>query len=128
MAITHPTGIRNELAAVVVGHINDGATAGKVRVYTGGVGGTLLVEIVWGDPAFDAPVGGTANAAGLPVQGTVTVGGTADAFEVTDSDNNQAFAGTVTGLGAGGDMELSAPSIAIDDIIRINTASYAAAA
>lgn len=128
MAITHPTSIRDELSATVVGHLDDGASPGKIRVYTGGVGGTLLVEIVLADPAFTAPVLGVASAAGLPKEGTATVGGTADSFEVTDSDNNQSFAGTVTGLGAGGDMEISSPSVAISDVIRVNTFTYKAAA
>lgn len=126
MAITHPTTVRNSLADLVVDLLDAGAGPGKVRVFAGGTGGTLLCQITLADPAFGAAASAVATAAGLPKEGTATVAGTANAFTVVDSVDVIAFQGTITATAGGGDMELTSTTIAINDVIRINTFTYTA--
>jgi hypothetical protein len=129
MTLTHVTAVRNELANIVLGHINDGPTAGKVQItklagnYTGS---NLLVTVVLADPAFPAAAGGSAAANGLPVEGIAGFGGIAVEFRVADSTNAEVFRGTVTLTGMGGDMVMTNTTIVALDIIRIQTFTYAA--
>lgn len=130
MALTHVTAIRNGLADLVVDAIDAGAGAGKVQItksagsYTAG---NILAEITLADPAFGAASGGTATAAGMPVEDSnANNTGTAVEFRVVDSTDTEVFKGTVTATGGGGDMELSSTSITAGDAVRINSFTYTA--
>lgn len=128
MALTHVTAIRNSLADLVVDAIDVGTTdaAGDLIVQT--AADATLCTIPLANPAFGAASSGTATASTLPREGTATGAGTAAKFRVRNRDNSEVFQGTVTVSGGGGDMELSSTSIAVNDVIRINTFTYAASA
>jgi hypothetical protein len=129
MALTHTTAIRNSLADLVVDAIDVGSTdaAGDLIVQTA-ADATLCTIPLSAPPAFGAASSGTATANSLPREGTATAAGTAAKFRVRNRDNTEIFQGTVTVTGGGGDMELSSTSIAINDVIRINTFTYSASA
>lgn len=129
MALVHVTSVRNELGNIVLGHINDGPGPGKVQItklagdYTAP---NLLVSINLADPAFPAMAGGIAAALGLPVEGTVVVSGTAVEYRIVDSTNVEIWRGLVTLPGMGGDMTLTNTTLAVTDIVRIQTFTYTA--
>jgi hypothetical protein len=129
MALTHVTAIRNSLADLVVDAIDVGTTdaSGDLIVQTA-ADATLCTINLNAPPAFGAASSGTATANGLPKEGTATAAGTAAKFRVRNRDNSEVFQGTVTTTGGGGDMELSSTTIAINDVIRINTFTYTASA
>lgn len=124
MALTHVTAIRNSLADLVVDAIDVGTTdaAGDLIVQTSA--DAILCAIALANPAFGAASSGTATASTLPREGTATGAGTAAKFRVRNRDNSEVFQGTVTVSGGGGDMELSSTSIAVNDVVRINTFTY----
>lgn len=128
MALTHVTAIRNSLADLVVDAIDVGTTdaAGDLIVQTSA--DAILCTIALANPAFGAASSGTATASTLPREGTATGAGTAAKFRVRNRDNSEVFQGTVTVSGGGGDMELSSTSIAVNDVVRINTFTYSASA
>lgn len=127
MALTHVTAIRNSLADLVVDAIDVGSTdaAGDLIVQTA-ADATLCTIPLAAPPAFGAASSGSATANSLPREGTATGAGTAAKFRVRNRDNSEVFQGTVTVTGGGGDMELSSTTIAVNDVIRINTFTYAA--
>lgn len=126
MALTHVTAIRNSLADLVVDAIDVGSTdpTGDVIFQTAGDATLCIVPLA--NPAFGAAASGIATASGLPKEGTATGAGTATKFRVRDRNNAEVFQGTVTASGGGGDAELSSTTIAVNDVIRINTFTYTA--
>ena len=126
MSLTHVTAVRNALADYVVDAIDTGTTDATGDLIVQNSSDTILCTIALANPAFGAASGGTASANGLPKEGTVASAGTASKFRVRDRDNTEIFQGTVTASGGGGDMELSSTSLAVSDVVRINTFTYTA--
>lgn len=127
MAIIHSTAVRNLISNAVVDHIDYGTAnpTGVLRVYTAGQV-TQLVEIEFANPAFGASAGGVAQVLGTPLQDTATGSGTAAEFEILNRDRQVVVSGTVTGVGGGGDLELTSAIVTAGDVLRITDASYTA--
>ena len=127
MAITHTNVttafVRNALADLIATKVDTGAGTAKVRIRAST---TTLVDIDLAATPFGAAASAVITAAGLPKEGTVTGAGSADNFQVLDQDGNSVFAGSVTATGGGGDMTLSSVTLAINDVVRINTFTYTA--
>lgn len=128
MTLTHTTAIRNSLADLVVDAIDVGTTdaTGDIIIQTSA--DATLCTVTFANPAFGAASGGTATGSSFPREGTAGAAGTATKFRVRNRDNTEIFQGTVTATGGGGDMELSSTTIAINDVIRLNTFTYSASA
>lgn len=128
MALEHITSIRNELADLVVDHIDDGTGAGRIQITdtldTWGAG-NILADITLETTAFGAAAAGIATMASPPKEdSSANNTGTAVQFRTIDSDVNEIFKGTVTAPGMGGDMELSSTSITAGDAVRVNSFTY----
>lgn len=125
MAITHETAVRNALANLIDDQVNAGATnpSGRVIFRTGA--NATVATIAFSATAFGAAANGeiTANAM---TDDTNAVGGTVANFIITDRDNVTVLTGTVTGIGGGGDIELSSTSIGAGDTVSITALSYTA--
>lgn len=68
MATTHPTGVRNAIADLVVDLIDAGPAAGKLIFRLSGTvsaPGTAVATLTFSDPAFGAASGGTATASAI---------------------------------------------------------------
>lgn len=122
MALTLTTKARNASADARVDLVDEGAGAGKVRIYTAAFA-TMLVEIAFDDPAFGAASSGSASAAGLPNSGTAAATGTAAVYRVMDSDNEEMWSGAV-----GSDMTLDNTSIVSGQTVSITSWAHAQAA
>lgn len=94
MALTLSTAVRNAMADAGLALINGGPAAGYVEIRTGpqpaspavAATGTLLVTIVFNDPAFAAAVAGVATLDVAPtVMGTAVTDGTAGWARIYDS-------------------------------------------
>jgi hypothetical protein len=120
MTVRISAAVRTAMVDAVKATIDAGAGAGKIRIYTGAqpatpataASGTLLVDIPFNDPSFEATASGVASADVTPtVVGTAVATGTAGWFRVLDSNNNACIDGTVTATGGGGDITIASTSI-----------------
>lgn len=116
MATTLSTKARNAACDAVVDLCDEGAGAGKLKIKDGT---TLLCTITLADPAFGAASTGVATLAGTPRSGTGVAAGDADNFEVTDSDDEVMWTGSVTATGGGGDLTLDNVNIAVDQTVNV---------
>lgn len=126
MTLTHSTAIRNSLADLVVDAIDVGTTDATGDIIIQTVADAILCTVTFANPAFGGASSGTATGSTFPREGTATGAGTATKFRVRNRDNTEIFQGTVTATGGGGDMELSSTTIAINDVVRLNTFTYSA--
>jgi hypothetical protein len=114
---TLSTAARNAACNAAVDLVDAGAGAGNLIIRTSG--GTTLVSFTLDDPAFGNAATGVATAAGFPKTATASASGTADNYQIRDSDNNVIISGTVgtsgtdivldnTSINNGQDVELAA--------------------
>ncbi len=122
MAITLGTAARNAACNAVVDLVDAGATAGKLKIKAGG---SILVTITLDDPAFGNAATGVATAAGT-LDGTAAATGTADSYDVTDSDDNVIWSGTVSTSGA--DLNLDSVSITNGQAVLVTAWTHTAPA
>lgn len=134
------TGLANAtaiaMANAAVDKVDQGAGAGKAKIYTGSrpvnvdaaISDTLLVTFTLDDPAFgagaDANPGGQAAAQSLPITGSPAASGQAGWYLTTDSDDNPLWNGNVTASGGGGNMELNTVTIAIGTDVDITAWTF----
>lgn len=124
MAVTHGSATRDALANLVDDMCNAGAGAAKLKIRAST---TVLATITLADPAHGAASSGTIALAGLPKSDTSADNtGTADNFQVTDSDDNVIYAGSV-GEGAG-DLSLDNTDINAGQTVTITAGGYTAPA
>lgn len=128
MAVTHATALRSVLADAVDNYINTTGSADAsgdlvVRATT-----TILVTFVLSNPAFGAASSGVLTGTSLPKTADAGAAGTADNFIIRDRDNASAILGSVTGVGGGGDIEISSTTIANGQACSLDTLTYTAPA
>lgn len=119
MALTLSTKARNASTDARVDLVDEGSGAGKCRIYTAAFA-TLLVDIAFDDPAFGGSSSGSASAAGLPNSGTAVAAGTAAVYRITDSDNEEMWAGAV-----GSDLTLDNTVIAVGQTVSLTSWAHA---
>jgi hypothetical protein len=119
MAITLSTAARNAACTAVVILPDAGAGVGKLRIRGSS---TTLCDIALQKPCFGSPSTGTATAAGLPLSGTWSANGTADNFQVLDSNNNVIWSGTAGTSGA--DAILSSVTAAIGGVVTVTSFTH----
>lgn len=122
-AVTHPTGVRNALADLVVDLLDAGTGAGTLEIQTSG--DVEVATLTFSDPAFGAAAGGTATASAITDDSSAT-GGTAAKFVAQDSDTNPCFLGAVGTSGS--DINLSSVAIGATDTVSISSLTYSAPA
>lgn len=92
MAIALATAARNLCADAMVDLVDGGAGAGKAKVRDST---TVLLTFTLSDPAFGAAASGTAAANSLPKSTTGAAAGTADNYQVTQSDDTLLWSGAI---------------------------------
>lgn len=119
MAITMTTAARNAAADAVVDLVDAGAGAGKLKIYTTGLG-TLLATLTFSDPAFGAASTGVCTASAITSDTAADDTGTAAVFTVTDSNDAEVFRGTVGTSGA----DLNLNTVAITAGVEVSVSSF----
>lgn len=117
----------------IVDKLDQGAGAGKVRIYDGtqavdpdtAIGAqVLLAELTLSDPAFgaaaDAAPGGRATASAITQDSAANATGTASWFRAVDSDNTAILDGSVGTSGA----DLNLNSVAITTGVAVQISSW----
>jgi len=122
MALSHGALTRTALCNAAVDRI-DLSGLGKL-VFLTALDATLC-SITLVNPAFGAASGATAALLSVPLQGTVTAGGTTTKFRLTDGAAVTVIEGTVGTSGQ--DINLSSVVLAINDVIQVDAISYTAA-
>ena len=109
MTIRLSAAIRNGALSLVNDAVNAGATAGQLRMYTGGqpsspdsaASGTLLATFTLADPAFEAPTAGTMVLDADPdIVATAVASGTAGWMRFVSSTGTAVMDGSVGTSGA----------------------------
>lgn len=101
MSITLSAAARNAKVNAVTALVN----GGRIRFLT--AGDSVVAEIQLDTPAFTTASGGVAEIRGAPLSDEFTGAGTVAKFSIESSAPAVVVSGTVTGLGGGGDIELS---------------------
>lgn len=118
-------------ANAVVVKVDQGAGAGKLRIYDGTQAATadtaigaqvLLAELTFSDPAFGAASNGVATANAITADSSANATGTATWFRVVDSDNTAIFDGTVGT--ATSDLVLNTTSIVSGAAVSVTAFTY----
>ena len=125
MAITHIVGVRDSFCSDVSVATEANGAAGTV-VFMAAAVDLCTVPMAVGN-AWAAPSGGSMTANAFPGPGTVTVAGTTDIFEIRDAVGTLVLTGSVTGVGSGGDIEITNPVLEVNDQINVTALTYTAA-
>lgn len=99
----------NAAVDAIVDKVDDGGTAGKLKIYTSG--DDLLAELTFSDPAFGASTAGVATANAITKDDSANASGVADYFEAEDSDSNMIFKGDCGEAGDGAAATLNTINI-----------------
>lgn len=125
MSLSHPESTVNEMIDLVVDKVDLGTTnsTGKIQLKT--ALDVLIGEMDASNPAF------AAAASRQSIMDTVTAStaiaaGTVSKFVVVDRDGNEAFKGTLTTAGGGGDLEADGLNLSfgIGDPISVTSFTY----
>lgn len=128
MALTHTTAVRNAIADVVVDLIDIGATDLNGDFILMTAADVEVATLALSAPAFGSSAAGIATANAVSDDAAAT-GGTAALFKVQDRDNLEIFRGTVTGVGGGGDIELTGGvAIGAGTTVSMSSLTYSASA
>lgn len=123
MTITHLEALRNNIANVVDDHVNTGAGTAVLQLRAST---TVLVEFDLSNPAFGASALGVITLNSTPIAATGEAAGNADNFQLVNRNGDVSIAGSVTGVGGGGDIEVTNVNIAIGQDCELQSFSYAA--
>ena len=119
---------RNAMGDAVVDLLDLGSAnaEGRIKIFTTG-GITLLATLLMANPAFDDTVSGIAPGLGLPWTDASAVGsGLASDFTMIDRDENVIMTGDVDI--AGEEMNFPQVEVTVNDLVKILSCSYTAAA
>jgi hypothetical protein len=108
-----------DTADVACAAVTDLLDGGTLEIRTGAApalasdadSGVLLAVCTFGTPAFAAPVDGVATANAITPDASANATGTALHFRAKDSGGDVVLQGSITGVGGGGDLQLSSTSI-----------------
>lgn len=126
MALTHIVAARNAATDAVVDRVDLGAANPQARIaFRSAVPADVVVCDMAAPPAFGAAAAGIAAAAAI-AQGVAGAPGTVNSFQIRDRDNNAIISGTVSAVGGGGDVEISAVGFAASDTLDITSLTYQA--
>lgn len=127
MSFTHASGTRDNIATQVQTDIEVGASASQLVLRT--TGAVAVATLPMSDPTVGSVSGGVLTFT-TPIQDTNAAGGTTDRYTIENGNASAVLtgdAGSVTGTGGGGDIELSSTTIGATDTVTINTLTYTAA-
>jgi hypothetical protein len=129
MAVTHATALRTTLADAVDNYLNTtGATDASADLQIQTAADAVLVEFTLQNPAFGAAAAGVITLAGTPIAATAGATGTAAKGRIRDRANADAILFSVTGVGGGGDVEVSNTSITSGQDCELTSLTYTAPA
>lgn len=126
MAITHASGVRDDLAEVVGTACAVGTAAqSRLRIRDGS---TEIVTFNLGNTPFGSATSGVITASAPPVAtNAVADGSSVDNFLLLDRDGATVLSGSVTATGMGGDIEVSNINIANNQDCELESLTYEAA-
>jgi hypothetical protein len=121
MALTHATDVRNAGADAKLNLIDQGSgnPNGQLVYMDSGDADVATAEL--SIPAFGAAANGVKTAGAIADTGNGT--GTVALFKFVDRDGVEKFRGTVTGIGGGGDIELTSVALS-NEPIRTTSFTY----
>lgn len=133
MATRIATSARNAAAAAILALIDAGSGPGVVEIRTGTqpanpnttATGTLLATLTLNDPAFGSPTSGASAMGTTPnPAGTGVADGTVGWARIKDSNGNAVIDLSVSGPGGGGEVVLSAATIATGVAVSVTALTY----
>jgi hypothetical protein len=125
MALAFSSTLRSARADQINTAINGGSGPGLLRIYsgsrpaTGGVATTLLAELTFSDPAFNAAVSGVLTAAPIFEDSSANAAGTATWFRIVDSSGTFVMDGNCGVTGS--DLNLNSVNISVGQSISVTS-------
>ena len=125
MAVSFSVAEKNSRADALVDKVDAGSTNANGQVWFKDVSNNLLSKHDMADPAFGDAASGTAVADTIQSANGL-LSGAATQFSVVDKDETEVFAGTVTAVGGGGDLEsdTSSTQITAGQNVDVNSLTY----
>ncbi len=123
MSATHGSTTRSALANKVDDLVNTGSGTAKVRARDGS---STIVDFDLSDPAFGDASGPTITLNDTPIDGAAGADGDLDNFQILDKNGTMVVAGSITGSGGGGDIEVSNTNIATGQASTLDSLTYTA--
>lgn len=125
MSVTHATTVRSALADAVDALINTGGGTAKLRLRDST---TTIVDFNLQNPAFGSASSGVITLAGVPIAAVAGAAGDVDNAQILDRGGSLVLSCSVTGVGGGGDIEVSNVSIANGQDCSLESLTYTAPA
>jgi len=120
---THPLPMRNKIADIVTGLIDGGSGPGFLLLLT--EPGVEAARLQFSKPSFSPAVDGVAEA--FAINNDISaVGGVVAKARLVDSYDNPVLTCSVTKIGDGGDIQLSALQIGPGQEVSVTALSYVA--
>jgi hypothetical protein len=127
MAVTHATALRSVIADAVDNYLNTtGSTDSAADLQIQNSGGTALVEFALSNPAFGPAASGVITLDSVPKTANASTAGTASKGVIRDRANAAAINFSVTGVGGGGDVEVSNTNISSGQSCSLDSLTYTA--
>ncbi len=126
MSLSHVATLRNTLVNAVLTALGVGATDpnGDLVFMTAGDVAVATLAL----SATPGVVAGAVLTYNAIADDTNAAGGTVALFKTQDRVNSEVYRGAVTGIGGGGDMELSSLIVAALDTVSVTSMSYTSSA
>jgi len=123
MAVTHPVPVRNAIADLVCGQINEGTPPGKLAFQTSG--DVAVATLTFATTAFAAANNGTATANAIAPD-TNALGGTIAKARLRNAAGIDKVICSVTAVGGGGDIQLNSVVISAGQQVSMTSLTYSA--
>lgn len=126
MAVTHASGLRDDIADLVGAAHADGSSGQATLELRDG--SSVVVAFQIGNTPFNSASSGTITLQGVPINATATGDGDVDNFQTKDRDGNVVLSGSVTAIGMGGDIEVTNTNVANGQDCSLESLTYSAPA
>lgn len=127
MALQHTTAVRNSLANAIATAAAAGSTNPTPQLILETSTGVEVATLNMSATPYGAASSGSITANAISPDTDATGGDlTGGRFRVLDRDGTEVYRGTITGVGDGGDLELSSLVIGAGDTVSLSSLVYSA--
>lgn len=133
MALSFAINTANTILNQITSRIDLGSGPGTIVLYSGAVpgnantalsGNIVLAVLTCSDPSAAAAANKTLSLNAITQDSSADATGEASFFRVMDSDGNVVLQGSVSAVGAGGDLQMNTASVVSGGPVQITSCSF----